>query len=151
MNQAKPRYIYPSSTGATDSTNQEEKDCVVRAFANATGKSYVESHAIFANAGRISGKGTRTATIPDVMHQHGFTSVLLGYSKTANEVSCYNKNISVLENAVSVGKLLATPRYSKGTHVFVYRGHAFAVIDGKIIDKSIIKQGRIVFMIFSKI
>ena len=151
MNQVKPKYIYPSSTGATDSTNQEEEDCMVRAFANATGKTYEESHVIFTNAGRISGKCTGTATIPDVMHQHGFTSLLLGYSKAANEVSYFNKNISVLEQAVTVGKLLATPRYSKGTHVFVYRGHAFAVIDGKIIDKSVIKQGRRVFMIFTKV
>jgi hypothetical protein len=150
MTPAKPKYIYPTATGATCTTDNESNDCMVRAFANATGKSYEESHAVFAAVGRKNNKGTTTSIIPEVMKQHGFNCSILGYCNTAKFCAHYNPTARRYKTSVTVSRLLQVPKYTKGSHVFVVRGHAFCVIDGKILDQSVIKQGRRVCLIFSK-
>ena len=145
------KYIYPSSVGATDSSGLDKNNCVVRALSNSSGKSYDECSLICKQWGRKHGKGCDVRWMPSMFREQGYTCLILGSSISAEYVKFYNPWCSDTQKSYTIKTLLQTPRYSKGNHVFIIRGHSFAVINGKLIDSHVNLVNSRVFMIFSKI
>lgn len=129
-------YITPIATGATNL--QESKDCVIRAITNATGVSYDAVHSFLAASGRKHGKGTNVESMVAACKHFGLTFVGT-FGKTSSARSCayfgnrQYKYLHVTRNeSITLGKLIASLPF--GRFVVVIRGHAVAMIDGKLID-----------------
>ena len=145
------KFIIPVAIGCSDITDKERRDCAVRALCNSSEKSYEECLRVFKQYGRASGKGTDVRVLPSLFKEQGYTCLLLGDNKNSKYVKYYNPSISSMQKSMTVATLLRSPRYSKGNHTFVISGHAFAVVNGEIIDKNVVKANSRVFMIFTKI
>lgn len=93
----------------------EDKDCAVRALANATGMPYAEAHQLFHDAGRRPNKGTSWSALTSVYNRFG----MLGYTNS------------------TLGAFLESS--SKGTYICRTPGHVFAVRDGVVMDTGMSK------------
>ena len=129
-------YITPIATGATNP--QESKDCVIRAITNATGVSYDEVRDFLAASGRKQGKGTDVDSMTAACKHFGLKFIGT-FGKTSSARSCayfgnrQYKYLHVTRNeSITLGKLIASLPF--GRFVVVIRGHAVAMIDGKLID-----------------
>jgi len=97
----------------------EQRDCVVRALAIATGKPYPVVHAMLKKAGRKDGKGTYPSTHRKVAKQLGMRWV---------------------EHRSSCARFLDDMVFSKPVAAFISR-HAFAVEKGAVVDIIPVKPG----------
>lgn len=129
-------YITPIATGATNL--QESKDCVIRAITNVTGVSYDEVHSFLASYGRKQGKGTDVETMITACKAFGLKFVGT-FGKTSSARSCayfakrqYAHDHDSGNKSITLGNLVKSLPF--GRFVVVIRGHAVAMIDGKLID-----------------
>lgn len=129
-------YITPIATGATNL--QESKDCVIRAITNVTGVSYDEVHSFLASYGRKQGKGTDVETMFTACKAFGLKFVGT-FGKTSSARSCayfakrqYAHDHDSSNKSITLGNLVKSLPF--GRFVVVIRGHAVAMIDGKLID-----------------
>ena len=129
-------YITPIATGATNL--QESKDCVIRAITNVTGVSYDEVRAFLAASGRKQGKGTDVESMTAACKHFGLKFIGT-FGKTSSARSCsyfgnrQYKYLHVTRNeSITLSKLIASLPF--GRFIVVIRGHAVAMIDGKLID-----------------
>jgi hypothetical protein len=99
--------------GLQQSGIEDTNNCTIRAFAIAFGVSYKDAHNIGSLAGRPKGQGYWMYRIMDMARQHGYNSI--------------EKN-----GHGTLGAFLK--KNNKGRFICVRRGHAFAVVDGKIYD-----------------
>lgn len=145
---SKPRVIYPVAYGAYDSTKNEHKDCVVRAFANVTGKSYEESHSIFKKGGRLDGRSTPFKVLINVLTKQNFKFKTFGNGLMTNWL---NENYSSdhVSKGMTLYTMLKKPEFQKGKYFCLMSGHAFAVIDGKVYDQLTIKSNSRISSIFT--
>ena len=121
-------YIIPISQGVTRSS--EKNDCVVRAIANCTGKTYDEVHSLVAKHGRKEGKGTYWDTSLAVMRELGFKCMVFGNTKCA---SYFSRQLKVFrQESLTLGK--AVKQFNQGNYVVFVPGHAVAMQDGKLVD-----------------
>lgn len=90
----------------------ERKDCAVRAFTVATGKSYAEVHALFKKAGRKDQRGT---------------------PRTVSEAVAKKLGMRWVARRCRVVTLLNDMEHSKPVAVYI-RGHAFGVAKGAVMD-----------------
>lgn len=124
-----PKTIPSAFSGATK--QGERNDCVVRAISNVSGKYYDEIHAVLKKHGRKDCRGTYWETSEKALRSLGYKAVYIGTSRAAKYYGMYrsqpyeskNKTLQTLVNDLPRGKFV----------VFI-RGHATALIDGKIVD-----------------
>ena len=131
------------STGATK--QGEHNDCVVRAITNVSGKSYDEIHALLKRFGRKDRKATYWAVSEAAMQELGYESVYFGNNRAA---LFYGKSKSKPYEKKSVTLKTLINDLPKGKFVVYIKGHALAMIDGKIIDMFDNKESSGVIAIF---
>lgn len=126
----------------------DRNNCTVRALANALGKTtvnqYIDLEAEMREAGRKDGKGCGSSVWLPVYKKHGGV-VRAIYGKTIAATYWANQYQSVpTKSGISIGKLL--PKLT-GNHIVVVKGHAFAVVNGNLIDNGGIRANTQVGMV----
>jgi hypothetical protein len=111
-----------TSIGVTGPLN-ERSDCSVKALANYMSTTYDESHKQHSTYGRVYAKGTTPITL------------VLTYRSVGLKCTTYGVG-SV--KGISVGSFVR--KNSVGRFIVVITGHAFALIDGKIMDEALVKS-----------
>lgn len=129
------KWIAPISTGTKDESSNEHNDCSVRALANCTGISYSESHAIHKNYGRKTRKGTNW--IPLLNSYQKVHLRIKGIYGSSYLSSLASRTTGLQTNSgMTVKSFLKN--HPKGKYVVIIARHAFAVVDGGIIDGSLV-------------
>lgn len=124
-----PKTIPSAFSGATK--QGERNDCVVRAISNVSGKHYDEVHALLKKYGRKDRSGTRWETCEKALDSLGYKAVYIGTSQIAKYYSKLNSQPHEPKNKTLQTLVNELP---KGKFVVFIRGHATALIDGKIVD-----------------
>ena len=129
-------YIKPASSGATK--NGESNDCTVRAMTNSSGIDYEIVHALLKKNGRKDNKGVRYDVIMPSMKELGFEFVGV-FGKTiaakcglAHAAKYYDVVEGSQNKPITLGNLVKSLPFGK--FVVIIKGHAVALIDGKLID-----------------
>ncbi len=143
-------YIQPTSKGVFNST--EKKDCTVRALSNTTGMSYNEAHAIMKSHGRLDGHGAYPEQWGPAYLKAGFQlEAVCGTTQTAvnvahrmNMLGCKVKRFG----GMSLKKFMSAKL--KGSYILVNRNHAFAVIDGTLVDQGPVLENTYIAAVFKK-
>ena len=117
-----------------DGFKNERNDCTVHALANSTGCSYKDAHACAELAGRKRTRGTRSYNVVNMAQKLGlatFTKIGLwkGGMMPVGSQARYPTLTEVLK------------RFPKGRYYARKRGHAFAIVDGVIVDGSVGQVG----------
>ena len=113
MRGRKIRNHMQSDGGMHQSGINDDNNCTIRAFAIAYCMPYKDAYYMGELAGRPHGKGYWMHKIMDKAKEFGYDSVEL---ETNGSLSAFLKN------------------HHKGRFICVRKGHAFAIIDGKIYD-----------------
>lgn len=109
---------YANISAGSDHHKLERNDCVVRALALAAGISYDESHALLEKHGRQYAKGTSWMTHRNAIKDLNGTAVI----DTPNtKLAKFTLN-SFITN------------HPTGSYFVIRRGHAIAVINGRVYD-----------------
>lgn len=129
--------ICPIRTGAINPSNPKEKnDCTVRALANVTDKTYEECYSVLKAAGRDDGKPCGPSVFDPVYFAFGCKQAyVLG---TTNGAKWYRKTYPEYKHikGMTVKTLLENLQERKGKYIALTDGHALAIVDGFIVDKS---------------
>jgi hypothetical protein len=122
--------IKSESTGAQRFEN-ESNDCTVRALANVLGAPYKLAHKIMAAAGRKQNHGMGFDDWHPVYTRLGLRLVSL--HGTTNGARYISKKLGI---QAAAGTTLANllPSLRDGRYLLKYRGHVFAVVNGKVLD-----------------
>lgn len=142
------QYIRPFSVGVTDETQEDTNDCALRAYCNVTGVSFKDAQIRFCKHGRKFRKGTQYAVLHKLYTNAGMTPELMGSTKLSKYIE-YTSGLKSIGSARTIGSLLADPKYSKGKYVFCTVKHAFAVLDGGIIDTYANAASARVYMVYN--
>jgi hypothetical protein len=117
----KTKYLR-TNIGVTGPVN-ERSDCSVKALANYMHCSYEASHKQHSTYGRMYAKGTTHKTLRSTYGSVGLKCTSYGVGSV---------------KGISVGSFVR--KNSVGRFIVVITGHAFAVIDGKIMDEALVKS-----------
>jgi hypothetical protein len=117
----KTKYLR-TNIGVTGPLN-ERSDCSVKALANYMSTTYDESHKQHSTYGRVYAKGTTPITLRLTYRSLGLKCTTYGVGSV---------------KGISVGSFVR--KNSVGRFIVVITGHAFALIDGKIMDESLVKS-----------
>lgn len=130
-------YVVPADRGV-ETPEHDSKDCVVRAVCNVTGKSHEEVSRVAAALGRVNNKGCHSELTVAILRHFGLhLRATCGTTIMAREYTRIAEMLGVSYRrcaGVTIARALCS--MSQGKWVVLRRGHAFAVIDGKIIDKT---------------
>lgn len=142
-------YIQPVSRGVKFSS--EMKDCSVRALANAAEMEYLEAHKLFEQVGRVRHEGSTHKQLNEVYLNNGFE--LFGIYGTTNAAlhsrGCFGVYAEdKIKSGMTLKKFIKT--HQDGAYILVIKGHAFAVIDGELIDDGAIKENVRICVAFKK-
>lgn len=124
-----PKTIPSAFSGATK--EGEHRDCVVRALTNVSGKSYDEIHALLKKHGRKDRCGTYWEVSDKAMQELGYESVYMGTSRAAR---WYGKSKGLPYERTNKTLQTLVKELPRGKFVVFIRGHATALLDGKIVD-----------------
>jgi hypothetical protein len=129
----KVNLIDPISAGKF--SEEENRDCSVRALANAADIDYDEAHDLLAYHGRPDKRGVDHKTLMSAYRDAGFTKIkTFGTTKMAWHFNFnYKDIIESKEKGITLDNFCK--KYNKGRFIVVYAGHALAVVNGSIIDK----------------
>lgn len=131
------KYIYPAHVGFD--SDDDTRNCAVRALSNVTGQPYVQSFEAFKRRGRVKGKGADIALCHDAYLDAGGLLVgVYGFSRQAAHYARFTGVDPVY--GVTLDKLLKTIP-SKGRFIAVITRHALAIVDGATIDTGGSKAG----------
>lgn len=108
----------PPSAYVTNYDAKHKRNCTVVALAATTGLPYDEAHVIAEKAGRLLNKGFRSEKL----------------IKYFNEKHGRNQFRKVKRTTITVQKFCK--KYPKGSYYVRKKGHAYAIIDGTVIDRS---------------
>lgn len=108
----------PPSAYITNYDTKHKRNCTVVALAAATGLPYDEAHKIAEKAGRLFNKGFRSEK-------------LIKYFNTKHGRNQFRK---VKRTAITVQKFCK--KYPKGSYYVRKKGHAYAIINGTVVDRS---------------
>ena len=107
----------------------EQRDCVVRAMTIATGRPYMEMHALLASKGRKSRRGTPFAVIDAALTELGLPTLTRIEPDYQLVGGGYFGRRSWRDHArPTLARWMAEHRV--GRYMVIIRGHAFAVVDG---------------------
>lgn len=147
-------YIIPISKGATSPYTNECKDCTVRALANAADIPYLEAHQIMKDHGRLHQNGTLPHQWGPAYTKNGFVvNAIHGITKLAKFTE--NKFVQLgisfqKESGTSLKKFLY--ENPTGSFILVNKNHAFAVVDGELIDSGYgLKENTYIGVSFRKV
>jgi hypothetical protein len=105
----------------------ERNDCVVRALANATGLTYEDAHDLVKWHGRRNGKATyRTDELLDSL----FPGMRIF------SIKAFRHDPLMMACPTTLGQFII--RHPTGRFVCLKRGHAFAVVNGVVLDRQAI-------------
>ena len=138
------KYITPFTTGA--SCSFERNDCSVRALSNATAISYEEAHAKIQAIGRKQGKGVNTGELSKFYRELGLQMKIVGTTKVADYFRRIHQDVEAIEGRTVENML---KQLTTGKHIVAIKGHVFAVVDGKVLDKGMMKAGTRVVAVYS--
>lgn len=127
-------YIKTAAYGATgaDVGLNEKNDCVVRAFANASGVDYLSAHALAKTYNRKSGKGMHFNNLHDMYVNNGFELVDVFGSTYPAKYARFYVGKTTATKGTTLKNLL--PKLGKGRYIVNVTRHALAVVDGQVID-----------------
>ena len=121
----------------------ESKDCVIRAAANATGMKYEDIHVIAKKNGRVDGKGCTMEVLLKTYRDIGVhLSGVVGTTTYAEITRKIAKKLNVVHpefNGVTLERFLRAKR--TGKYICLMRGHAFAVVNGELVDAGALRGG----------
>ena len=131
-------YVVPAERGV-ETAEGDSKDCAIRAICNVTGKSHAEVAVVAEQLGRVKGKGCPAELTFDMMMHYGLslratcgtTIAARHYTRIADARGMSYRRCPGITIASSLHHM------KQGKWIVLRRGHAFAVINGKIIDKSV--------------
>lgn len=113
----------------------ERNDCSVRALMTVTGRTYMESHALHAGSlGRRTGKATRTYGLVKALDAGEVLGVKL--SRTHGQGFSHSGRVTLARFCAE------NPR---GRFYCLIRGHAFAVVDGALVDTWRVRPGSLIW------
>ena len=123
------RKIILSTSGITKAGARN--DCSVRALANASNIPYATSEAMHKRNGRINNTGTEANVLYKTYAEAGFE--LQGVYGDTKQAWWLRR---VFNRTIEQGMTLSTflKRNTKGKYICLVSGHAFAVVDGVVID-----------------
>ena len=129
-------YIKPAANGATK--NGESSDCTVRSMSNSSGMDYDLVHSVLKKNGRRDNKGVRYDVIMPSMKELGFEFVGV-FGKTiaaknglAHAAKYYDVVAESQNKPITLGNLVKSLPFGK--FVVIIKGHAVALVNGKLID-----------------
>jgi hypothetical protein len=139
-------YIKPTSFG--QSRAGECNDCTVRALANTGVMSYDAAFTHMKDFGRSNNRGANQSTLFSAYEAAGYKAKIFGTTRTAKAFA--RTTGLTKEKGMTVKTMLQSPEYKGKTFIAVIKGHAFAVVNGGIVDTSYIKENSRVTSIFMK-
>ena len=111
----------------------ETNDCHVRAMANGLGINYRQAHAYHKKLGRKNRRGTNWKISKQFQADYGKKAYIVD-KYYGDVVSCSVEHCSVPNAPKTINQLTKDERFSKGAYVVYVRGHAAAMVDGKMQD-----------------
>lgn len=138
-----------STSGATKAGARN--DCSVRALSNASGIPYETSEAMHKRNGRVDNKGTTPAVLHKTYAEAGFE--LQGVYGDTQQAWFLRNVFKTNDKQDNKGTTLAkfVQQHKTGTYICLIRGHAFAVVDGAIIDNQHLLAGKRVVAVFKPV
>lgn len=126
-------------------------DCSVRALANAGGIPYETAEAMHKRNGRVDNKGTTPAILYKTYAEAGFElQGVYGDTKRAWFLrNIFKANDTQDNKGTTLAKFVQ--QNNKGTYICLILGHAFAVVDGAIIDNQHLLAGKRVVAVFKPV
>lgn len=119
---------------------KDKNDCAIRAIANvSTGVSYVTLRQQMMDMGRRVNKGTPWHILDRVYREHGAKTTLL-WGKAGRKMMRLVNYSAITEEGITLKRFVDT--HPTGRHIIIVRGHALALINGKIIDTFNNKAGK---------
>jgi hypothetical protein len=130
-------YVVPAERGV-ETPEGDNKDCVIRAVCNVTGLSRDHVAQVAEAYGRVHGRGCCPETVMNVLRAFnmtlratcGTTIMVREYSRIADKIGISYRRCE----GMTIARALFQMQHGKW--VVLRRGHAFAVVNGKIIDKT---------------
>ena len=142
-------YVRPISTGKSNAN--ECNDCTVRALANAANVDYDVAHNVLKTHGRKDFKGAFDVQWGPAYLASGFQ--LEGVFGTTASARSILRNLSKKTTVKHYSGMTLKRFLSanlKGSFICINRDHAFAVVDGKLIDSGAILENTRITCIFKK-
>lgn len=137
--------IDPASYGVMNL--KETNDCTVRALANAKNIPYETAHETLLKHGRKARRGAIISTTHKAYTEQGFICTgVFGTTQRASIQKVYVPSRALHKNGITLGKLL--PTLSNGRYIVMVTGHAFAVVNGQVIDQSRNSSNKSVFAVY---
>jgi len=123
------------SAGTYTEFANEHNDCSVRALANCTGISYAESHQIHKSNGRKNRQATNWMPLLNSYQKAHLRIKGIYGSSYISSLASRTTDIKI-NSGQTVKSFLK--KHPKGKYVVIIARHAFAVVDGGIIDGSLV-------------
>lgn len=131
------KYIFPAHVGFD--SDDDTRNCAVRALSNATGQPYARSFETFERLGRVKGNGADIVICHKAYLNAGGRLVdVYGLSLQAAHYAHFT-GIDATQS-MTLSKLLKTIP-AKGRYIAVITRHALAIVDGVTIDTGGSKAG----------
>jgi len=112
-------------------TVEDTNSCFPTAIANVTGIRYIEIFALCKKFGRFANEGTPWEVVGKIAQHFNMTRVLnCGYSLTLNRFPGFHS--TVFDKDISPKDFVK--KYPTGRYVVIKRAHAYAIIDGVIVN-----------------
>jgi hypothetical protein len=142
--------IYPKSKGVSTMPG-EKKDCVIRAAVNAGVADYQKVHDVCAYFGRVNGKGTELGTWIRAYTNLGIELMgVFGNTLTAqHEAYMLERRGYKFETFKGITIKTFIKTYPKGKFICMSNNHAFAIVDGELIDATALLHNTRITVVFS--
>ena len=117
---------------AADFGIKDKNDCAIRAIANVTtGKGYVMLRQEMMDMGRKLNRGTPWHILDKVYREQGAKTILL-WGKAGLKMKHLVNYSAITEEGITLKRFVET--HPTGRHIVIVRGHALALVNGRIID-----------------
>ena len=142
--------IYPKSKGVSTVLG-EKKDCVIRAAVNAGVADYQKVHDVCAYFGRKVGQGTQLGTWIQAYTNLGVKLMgVFGTTLTAqNEAYQLGKRGYEFESFKGITIKSFVKTFPKGKFICMSNNHAFAIVDGELIDATSLLHNTRITVVFT--
>lgn len=143
------RKLVLSTSGITK--QGARNDCSVRALANAGNIPYATAEAMHKRNGRTQDKGVTPQTLYKTYAEAGFElQGVYGNTKQAWFLrNIFKTNDLQDKQGTTLAKFVQ--QHKQGTYICVVRGHAFAVVDGAIVDNQHLLANKRVVAVFKPV
>lgn len=149
------QHIYPRQRGhgSNPYNSADQTDCTVRAVVNATGKDYVTVYNVLKKHGRRDGHGATNKIILPAYTELGLSLMgTFGTTRDAENMAALAESCG-LKIPKYVGMTLKSllQRRPKNSIVCMNLNHAFAIVDGGLIDMNVLPAGTRITSMFEVI